>query len=50
MGVDIRSAVRGSGSEEAIEGALRETLAKKPQSHTFEEKDGAEFYMNSVGG
>ncbi len=50
VGVDIRPAVRGSGSEEAIEGALRETLAKKPQSHTFEEKDGTVFYMNSVGG
>lgn len=49
-GVDIRPLVRGSGSEEAIESALRETLAKKPKSHSFEDRDGTPFFMNSIGG
>ena len=50
VGVDVKPLIRGHGSEEAIEAALGETLAKKPQSHTFEEKDGTLFYMSSVGG
>lgn len=50
VGVDIKPLVRENRSDEAIEGALREALAKKPRSHTFEEKDGTLFYMSSVGG
>ncbi len=52
LGLDIRALLRGGVTDEELVNKLRETIAKKPQRHGFNEKiaDKEDRRMHAIGG
>ena len=49
-GIDLRALVRGGADREALEKAIGQAIAQKPEAHCFGAGHGSEQTMNTIGG
>ena len=49
-GIDLRRLLRGGAGPEALQAAIRQAIAAKPEAHCFGAGHGSEQTMNTIGG